>query len=157
MSGVTLTVTSTKNKLPSIRRALAEYEVVAGVLRTAGKHRNSDESVAQIAAYNEYGTPTIPERPAFRASFHKNRKKYISGLVKIADSGLNGSKITSSDFDALAREAVNDIERSIVSGNWVANAVGTQLKKGNGKQLINDPWIDTGQTINSIDYRVEKK
>ena len=119
------------------------------------KH-SSGENVAQIAAYNEFGTPKIPERPAFRASFHTNRAKYQSGLAKIAKSGLKGNRITASDFNPLGREAVNDIERSIVAGSWTPNAESTQLKKGRGKQLINDPWIDTGQTLNSVDFRVDK-
>ena len=140
MSGVTLKVTSSKSKLPKIKAALKGHEVVAGILRTAGKH-NSGENVAQIAAYNEYGTPTIPERPAFRASFHKNRAKYQKELAAIAKSGLKGSRITPSDFNALGREAVTDIERSITAGSWTPNAESTQLKKGKGKQLINDPGL----------------
>lgn len=155
MSGVTLKVTSSKSKLPKIKAALQAHEVVAGILRTAGKH-SSGENVAQIAAYNEFGTPKIPERPAFRASFHTNRAKYQKELAKIAKSGLNGNRITPMDFNHLGREAVNDIERSIVAGSWTPNAESTQLKKGRGKQLINDPWIDTGQTLNSVDFRVDK-
>jgi len=57
MSGVTLTVKKSKSLLPSIRRAFDDYEITAGIYETAGKHDKSDETVAQIAAYNEFGTP----------------------------------------------------------------------------------------------------
>ena len=125
--------------------------------------------MAQIAAYNEYGTPTAPERPAFRASFFKNRKKYIAMLVKIARSGMKGDKLRQSAFDSVGRVAQKDIERSIVSGGWVANAESTQLAKGrrsgsnnefgraSGGQKINDPLIDTGEMLDSVSYKVKKK
>ena len=115
------------------------------------------ESVAQIAAYNEYGTPTIPERPAFRASFFKNRKKYIAILIKITRSGLKGDKLRKSAFDSLGKVAQRDIENSIAGGSWAANAESTQLSKGRGKQKINDPLIATGQMIDSVGYKVKKK
>ena len=157
MSGLTFKVIKSKSLMPAIRKAFQDYEVTAGIHQDAGKHGNSNESVAQVAAYNEYGTATAPERPAFRASFFKNRKKYIAMLVKIARSGMKGQKLRPSAFDSLGKVAQKDIEQSIARGGWVANALSTQISKGKGKQLINDPLIDTGQMIDSVGYKVKKK
>lgn len=142
--------------MPKIRAAFNDYEVSAGILESAGKHDDSSESVAQIAAWNEYGTAKIPERAAFRTSFFNNRKKYLKQLRKISSGGFKGKKLKVAAFDALGREARNDIQKSIAKGGWKPNAESTQLKKGGGKQRINDPLINTGQMINSVDYRVEK-
>lgn len=157
MSGITLTVKRTYSLVPEIQASIQAYEISAGVFRHAGKHRNSDELVAQVAAYNEFGTPTIPERAAFRSSFFHNRDKYLSMLVKIGRSMLKGQKVRSSRLEAMGEEAADDIRKSIVSGPWTANAESTQRKKGGGKQLINDPLVDTGQVLDSVDYEVIKK
>jgi hypothetical protein len=159
MSGLTFTVKKKKSSLmPKIRKAFDDdYEVQAGIFREAGKHDNSDESVAQIAAYNEFGTPKSPERPAFRTSFFKNRKKYLKMLKAIARAGFKGRKLKQNAFDMVGLEAKTDIEKSISSGNWAPNAESTQLRKGKGKQLVNDPLIDTGQMLDSVDYKVKKK
>ncbi len=171
MAGVSFKITKSTNSMPKIKAAFNEYKVEAGILSNAGKHQNSKESVAQIAFYNEYGTPKIPERPAFRASFNNNRKKYTGMLTKMARRGFKGRKVGKSAFNALGREAVDDIQRSIVSGSWVANAPSTQAAKGRrsgnlfngitpskksgGGQLINDPLVDTGQMLDSVSYRVK--
>ena len=157
MSGVTLTVKKSKSLLPSIRRAFDDYEITAGIYETAGKHDKSDETVAQIAAYNEFGNPKVPERPAFRTSFFNNRKKYLKMLTAAVRRGMKGTKLRLRWMEAIGEEAKRDIEHSIVSGDWAPNAESTQLKKGGGKQLINDPWIDTGQTLDSVEYRVRQK
>ena len=143
--------------MPKMRAAFKDYEVSAGIFPEAGKHDDSNESIAQIAAWNEYGTPKIPERPAFRASFFNNRKKYLKALIAISKRAFKTQKLKQSAFEALGKEAKNDIERSIVSGSWIANAISTQSKKGKGKQLINDPLINTGQTLSKVNYKVKKK
>ena len=143
--------------MPSIKAALKPYEVEAGIFDNAGFYIKSRESVAQVAAWNEFGTPRNPERPAFRTSFFINREKYLKQLKKIAAKNLKGKKTDKKPFNALGKEAQNDIQASIARGGWKANAKSTQLQKGGGKQLINNPLIDTGLLLESVDYRVTKK
>ena len=152
---VVLKVKSSGSKLPAIHAQMKERTVKAGILKSAGKHDNSKKglSVATIAAYNEYGTATAPERPAFRASFAKNRKKYKKALGKLGTKSFN-SQSTLAGMNKLGREAKKDIEKSIVSGSWVANADSTMLAKGNGKQKINRPLIETGQVLDSVEYEI---
>jgi len=158
MSGLTFTVRRTASLLPQVARAFDDWQVEAGIFESAGPHNNSDdgESVAQIAHRNEYGIE-VPERPAFRASFFDNRRKYQRKLLIITRRGFQGRRLTRRDFDPLGREAKNDIEHSIASGPWLANADSTQLRKGGGHQLINSPLIDTGQMIDSVDFRVHNR
>ena len=154
--------------MPAIHAQMKERKVKAGILKSAGKHDNSKKglSVATIAAYNEYGTATAPERPAFRASFAKNRKKYKKALGKLGTKSFN-SRSTLVGMNKLGREAKKDIEKSIVSGSWVANAESTQKqkgrkfeivdgvrKKGKSTQRINRPLIASEQVLKSVDYEI---
>lgn len=159
MSGVTFKVQRTTNRLSGVMKAFKDYKVEAGIFEDAGKHLNSEdgESVAQIAHKNEYGTPGIPERPFLRTSFFDNRKKYQKMIRDIAQDGLQGGRITANTFEPLGRVARLDIERSIVSGNWEDNAESTQINKGGGEQLINSPLIDSGQMLDSVEYKVSRR
>ena len=143
--------------MPSIKAAVKPYAVEAGIFNNAGYYIESREHVAQVAAWNEYGTPRNPERPAFRSSFFTNREKYLKQLKKIARKGLKGEKANRKWFNKLGAEAKNDIQASIARGGWKPNAKSTQLQKGGGKQLINNPLIDTGLLLESVDYKVTKK
>lgn len=135
---------------------MKERTVTAGIHKDAGKHKDSKKGlpVATIAAFNEYGTPTAPERPAFRASFAKNRKKYKKALGKLGTLAFN-AKSTLAGMKKIGREAKGDIQKSIVSGGWASNAESTMLSKGGGKQLINRPLINTGQVLDSVDYELD--
>ena len=151
-----LKVKSSGSKLPALHAQMKGRTIKAGILKSAGKHRGSKKglSVATIATYNEYGTATAPERPAFRASFAKNRKKYKKALGKLGTKSFN-SESTLAGMNKLGREAKKDMEKSIVSGSWVANAESTMLAKGNGKQKINRPLIGKeGQVLDSVDYEI---
>lgn len=150
-----LKVKRTNSKMPAIEAQMKERTITAGIHKSAGKHKGSKKGlpVATIAAFNEYGTPTAPERPAFRSSFIKNRKKYKKAFGVIGKMAFN-AKSTLSGMKKLGREAKSDIQKSIVSGNWVPNAESTMLKKGGGKQKINRPLIDSGQVLDSVDYEL---
>ena len=158
-------IRQTTSLLPSIRRAFDDYQVEAGVFPESGKHPHSKETYAQLAHWNEYGTARIPERPAFRTSFFENRRKYARKLRLIAQRGLQGNNLSRNSFDAIGREAVRDIERSILSSSrWVDNALSTQWAKGGYHQFINKPLVGAernGQphrhTMNVLDYKVTKK
>ena len=164
-----LKVKSSGSKLPALHAQMKERTVKAGILKSAGKHDGSKKglSVATIATFNEYGTATAPERPAFRASFSKNRKKYKKALGKLGTKSFN-SESTLAGMNKLGREAKKDIQKSIVSGGWTANAESTQKQKGRGfevsdgvrkkgksNQRINRPLIGKfGQVLDSVDYEI---
>ena len=151
-----LKVKRARSKMPAIEAQMKERTITAGVHKSAGKHKDSKKglSVATIAAINEYGTDKIPERPAFRASFTKNRKKYKKTLGQLGALAFN-AKSTLDGMKKLGREAKGDIQKSIVSGGWAPNAESTMLDKGGGKQLINRPLINTGQVLDSVDYELD--
>lgn len=151
-----LKVKRTRSKMPAIEAQMKERTITAGIHKSAGKHKDSKQGlpVAEIAAFGEFGTPTAPERPAFRSSFIKNRKKYKKTLGKLGTLAFN-SKSTLEGMKKLGREAKGDIQKSIVSGSWAPNAESTMLGKGGGKQLINRPLINTGQVLDSVDYELD--
>tara|TARA_R100000541_G_C1854456_1_gene78183 strand:+ start:78 stop:575 length:498 start_codon:yes stop_codon:yes gene_type:complete len=147
-----------KQKLGS----LSKYSVSAGIFATAGKHPGSKDgsTYAEIARINEFGTEKIPERPAFRSSFKANRRLYRKTIRNVAEDVFKwwgGGRVDAKKIMAkLGNRAVNDIEKSIVGGSWAANAESTMLKKGKGQQLINRPLIDTGKTLEKIEWKFRK-
>lgn len=157
MSGLNFTVRRTGDLLSTIANGFDDWKVEAGIFEDAGAHRNSidNESVAEIAYKNEYGI-NVPQRAFMRTSFFDNRRKYQRMLSVITRRGMQGTRLQASSFNRLGREAVGDIERSISSGDWAPNAESTQLRKGGGEQMINDPLIDTGQMIDSVRYKVRR-
>ena len=150
-----LRVKRARSKMPAIEAQMKERTITAGIHKSAGKHKDSKNlTVAEVAAFGEFGTPTAPERPAFRSSFIKNRKKYKKVMGKLGTMAFN-AKSTLTGMKRLGREAKKDIQKSIVSGSWAPNAESTMLSKGGGKQLINRPLINTGQVLDSVDYELD--
>ena len=146
-----LKVKSSGSKLPALHAQMKERTVKAGILKSVGKHDGSKKglSVATIATFNEYGTATAPERPAFRASFAKNRKKYKKALGKLGAKSFN-SESTLAGMNKLGREAKKDIQKG--RGFEVSDGV---RKKGKSNQRINRPLIGKfGQVLDSVDYEI---
>lgn len=105
------------------------------------------ETVASIAAKNEYGTETIPSRPFMRQSFDKNKRQ----LDKFKVGAYN--KILSKKIDSKKALAIigewfqKEIVKTITNGDFEANSSVTQKLKGSSK-----PLIDTGTLRSSIKH-----
>jgi hypothetical protein len=85
---------------------------------TNNKYPEKNISVGQVAIINEYGTETIPPRPAFRIglerSVTKNKKLIDAALKNITNHLLTGRK------DSIQRQltqALTPIGKSSKKGN----------------------------------------
>ena len=120
-------------------RGIKGKRVVVGVF---------DEKVAEYALINEFGTERIPQRSFLRSTMDENQNAVITEYVKAYNE--------TQDFD-LAMESAgeflkNKVIAKITSGEFPPNAPATIKKKG-----TNQPLIDTGTLINSIDYVVREE
>lgn len=77
-------------KLKSELATLGKSRVTLGYQGPSGaaKHPEADASVAEVAAYNEYGTSTAPARPFLRTTMdrqgealHRQLRKGVSDLI----------------------------------------------------------------------------
>lgn len=123
--------------------------VKAGILSDAGSHENG-KTLAEIAAYNEFGTEDIPERPAHRDTFEKTRPKFKSHLAKSVDLVIEGKATPEQVLHRIGAWYVGQLKKGVIAWDDPPNAPSTIQQKGS-----DNPLIDTGRTVNSINYEIE--
>ena len=106
--------------------------------------------VAAVAAWNEFGTETIPERPFFRRAL----AEVEDGVTKIVKAGIDTKKMVVDDrlADRVGAYAQGQIQESITALKEPPNAPSTIKEKGSSS-----PLIDTGHMRESVTWKVEQK
>lgn len=114
-----------------------------------------DPEAAQIAIWNEFGTPDakypIPERPVFRQTLddlsHDLLKKDAEYTGMVGEGRISARQARA----RLGAWYAGKLRWAIIRYHEVPNAPATVEKKG-----VDDPWIDTGHLVNSVNYRLTK-
>ena len=106
--------------------------------------------VAAVAAWNEFGTETIPERPFFRRAIAEME----DGVAKVVKAGIDTEKMVVDDrlADRVGAYAQGQIQESITALKDPPNAPGTVRQKGS-----RNPLLDTGHMRNSVTWKVEQQ
>ena len=115
-----------------------------------GSTKPGSATVAEYAAYNEFGTPTTPSRPFLRRTMDKNRPKYADRLTMIVGDAVDGKRPLEQGMEYLGLEGVRDVKRAITDWKSPPNADSTKRRK----KGVNNPLIDTGRLRASIDHEV---
>jgi len=136
-------------KLEKQLKKMAKMSVKTGILSDAGSHE-SGKTIAEIAAYNEFGTDTIPERPAHRDTFEKSRPKLKANLAKSVDLVIEGKATPDQVLNRIGVWYVGQLKKGVIAFDAPPNAPSTIRQKGS-----DNPLIDTGRTVNSINYEIE--
>lgn len=114
---------------------------------SAGFTYDPKVSVAQAATWNEYGTPTIPARPAFRNT--SRNPDVVAQFARMVERVFQDDK---NPFEAMkdpANEMARLLRTNILDFDTPPNAPATVAKKG-----FNNPLIDTFQTLQMISWEV---
>ena len=128
---------------------------------TNNKYPEKNISVGQVAIINEYGTETIPPRPAFRIglerSVAKNKKLIDAALKNITNHLLTGRKDSierqlTQALTQIGRSAKKETKDIIKQGSMTPNAPLTIKKKG-----FDHPLWETGLLHDSVEYLVSKE
>ena len=128
---------------------LEDLEVFVG-LQNDQKYEDGT-SMVDVAAYNEFGTSTIPARPFFRQSYENHQSELQAVCVQAAKIVISGG--TSDDaLNTIGAFAVGLVQEEIVNGNFEPNAPSTIRKKKSDK-----PLIDTGHMRQGIHYVKRKR
>lgn len=125
--------------------------VKVGILKRAGVHKGAGTTVAQVAAYHEFGTKHLPERSFMRSTMDEKDKDIKSLSKSLLIQTLFQSRTVTQALEILGATIQKFIKAKITSGLKPPLKPSTILKKGSSK-----PLIDTGQLLNSIDFEVEK-
>lgn len=154
-----ITKDSVKVGIPSNKEKHTKKRGSGGKIVEAG---GPNVSVLEIAAANEFGTKTIPERSFLRSTVRKNQSKYKKLGLLLVENLLK--KTTEEEYKKelgkLGLIAQSDVQETIRKLKDPPNALSTQLKKGRslGKgSTVDNPLIDTGQLIQSITFVVNDK
>ncbi len=169
-----------KRQIEELKRTPEGPHVNVGVLEEAGKADGGDGlTVADVAVFNEFGTRTIPERAFMRTTAEALMPKmaalgssllsaYIAGKVTI-DQALDRMGLT---MQAAIKRTIRDWETPPNAPSTIlakARATGRAKIESQAKRLrkagensdaakaaalsqFNNPLVDTGQLLNSIDY-----
>lgn len=100
--------------------------------------------VAAVAAHNEFGGGKTPPRPFMRTCIERRRNKWR----KVVRDNLAKELDVHITLAELADVMVEDIKDYISIWTNPPNAPSTIAKKG-----FNDPLVDTGRMMNSVDWR----
>jgi len=169
--GVKVTVIDKDLGYKAFRAAMLQMEddpgVYVGVRQEDGQKQhdeNDDATIAEIAAYNEFGgDPGPPERSFLRSTVDENRSEYEAGLAKVADDAIVVGKTTrvtptlKKGFDKVGAKAARDVRKKIRDLRTPPNARSTIRAKTKGGRTKDNPLIDTGTLRRSIDHETRLK
>lgn len=119
-------------------------EVVIGVQEGA---ENDGQSIAEYAAYNEFGTENIPERSFMRSTFDENVAELRQDMDRRYGQVLQGTMTVRTALGLVGLKHQDQIKSKISSNIPPPNSPVTIANKGSSRTLI-----DTGAMKNSIHY-----
>lgn len=146
-------------KVDDLLRRMKGAHVVVGVLRGTGEHPDATEgqTIVQIAAWNEFGTETIPSRPFLRTTLREN-KYYREALFDALKAGLTKKADPTKALKLVGVRAAADIRNMIDTNDFVPNAPMTIQRKSTNADKDNKdkPLIATGILRQSIQSELER-
>lgn len=130
-------------------KRLADLEVQVGF---QGDQQYEDgTSIAEVAAYNEFGSSDTPERPFMRQSFENHESELQAACDQVNRRLAQGGSAEQAlqQIGAVAKGLVQD---EIVNGGFAPNAESTIKKKGSEQ-----PLIDTGTMRQSVNFVIKRR
>ncbi len=141
-----------RKRLKSIAKAGRLMTVTVGVHDAEGgaAATGGDLTVADVATFGEFGTPTAPSRSFIRGYVDENETQIEADLRKMGE-GIADGKITQQvGLERFGLFTVGAIQSRISDGIPPPNAESTIAAKGSSTPLIN-----FGQLRSSILHKVE--
>lgn len=137
-------------------------EIAKEDLKSVGVGLFDNDNIIDKAYKNEFGDPPrlsrpfeIPQRSFLRHVFDANEENFYNYMKNLATLMFN-CEITLKDFLSETGEEVRDEIVKFIESSYYKihkpNAAITILKKGHDQ-----PLIDTGEMVDSIDYRLSKE
>lgn len=174
----TVKTTSVDHGEKALRLRIAELakspegsHVDVGILEQSGEHKGGQGvSVVDVAVWAEFGTRTEPERAFMRTAAAELMPIMTELGAKMLEAYLTGKVTLDQALDRLGLKAQSVIKLTIRDFKDPPNAVSTILAKarkegrakikdanakGQGLEALdayNNPLVDTGQLMNSVQY-----
>lgn len=128
---------------------LCKHKVQIGFNEDSGSY-DDGTTVAQVAAWNEYGTETAPARPFMRQTVDDYEDKIIKHGQNQFKTELKGGKSAERVLNAMGSYVKGCIQKEIVEGEFEPNAPSTIAKKHSER-----PLIDSSHMRQSVTYVIK--
>lgn len=129
---------------------LLNLEVQVGFQEDSGSYEDGT-SLAQVAAYNEYGGSDQPARPFMKQSF-ENHEDQLKNFCEQANKTISTGGTARAALERLGVNVRGLVQEEIVSGGFEANAESTIRKKGSAQ-----PLIDSSFMRQSVNYKIKPR
>lgn len=132
--------------------AAARLEVAVGIFQ--GDKNGEGVQIAEYAAYNEFGTDTIPSRPFMRTALDENRSD-INADIDRQSARLTGGQVTARGaLTIIGQKHASRIQNTITGRDFLPrlSPQTVEAKKGSTKTLV-----DTGALVNAVKISVRGK
>lgn len=116
-----------------------------------GRVKQAGESMATIAAENEFGTLEIPARPFMRTAFDENLTRIQALIIREYKKVTEGKQTANTGLGIVGQYVVGRIQRKIREIRTPPNSPYTIFLKKSSK-----PLIDFGQMVRSVTYVIER-
>lgn len=147
------------DKLEAVLKGISanlKLKMNVGVLAGA-TNEDTGEPIAPYAAANEYGTSTIPARPAFRITVGERSSEWAEILSKQVSGNIQDSSGIEKAFNVLGQVMVQDVRDTIEHSVPPPNAQPTiDAKRRKGRAKPEQTLVDSGSYQRSIDYEIIK-
>lgn len=145
------------NRLIQIANDLENKQVKVGFLESS-VYPDDGQSVAYVAAINEYGCPekNIPARPFMRPTIADKKGEWVGIVNGLIKQGMQ-SGVMPDVLDSVGLAMAGDIKQAIADVKTPPLSAGTlaaRRKRGNGSSK---PLNDTGYMIASVQSVVSER
>ena len=131
---------------------IGSYCIKAGILESNNPVGANGIPVAEYGLANEYGTDRIPARPFIGSTVDEQQGLWLDTVAKKAPDICTWKVSINTVVDTLGKKIKVAIKDQIKFISIPKNAPETVEKKG-----FDDPLIDTGLMLNTIDYEVDSQ
>ena len=137
-------------KLKELADKIGSNSVSVGFLEDATYP--TGQSVAEVAAYNEFGTTKSPARPFFGNMVEANKDSWGDALGKLC---------VALDYDIpkvmgqMGEGIKGQLQQSIIDFNDPPDSDGT-IERKQSAHGADATLVDTGHMLNSVDYEVKE-
>lgn len=116
-------------------------------------------TVAQVAAWQEYGTDRVPARPALRTASYNNRDVVAKIFADEVRAIIDGNRLGHTAGRRVAKAMAESIVKAIdESPNWAEplKPATIERKERRGARAPTHPLIDTETYRKSVHWRVSR-
>lgn len=123
--------------------------VEVGYFPDSGEYKDGT-TVAEVAAYNEYGTGRIPARPFMRQTVDAKQGDWAN-LAQNVEKRVVGGMSIHQGLELIAIRAKGHIQEMIDKGDYAPNSPATIRQKKSSH-----PLIDTSRMRNSVEWKIKE-